>query len=216
MSHLFIHSVNLPSISHNSDDGHSFTSQASTSKQTLAVPEGFKAPKRSRSQTIPKIDTTHSLPSSPVTCSFPQRPAFRRAATTSAPSAASSTGTAESSRFDDLHYAQTHFSRSTLLVYQESESTVAGCVAAADQDEDIRELLAASSDEESSLAPSTPGVESAKIPPRLSSVPLSRAKQSMESEKTSITLIEPITLLSPPTPKGQNSPSRRNGLVSSP
>ena len=106
--------------------------------------------------------------------------------------------TTESSRFDQLHYSQTHFSRSTLLVYPDSEATqrASGQVAA---EEDIRELLLASSDEESSAPPSTPGIDSSRIPPRGSSVLVVRAaKQSMDSDKSALSLPEPIHLLAPP------------------
>lgn len=212
MSHLSILSAPLPSITRTSEDDAYFTSQASSSKQSLTVPEHFLRPSRSRSNSIihPKQCGANSLPASPVTSSFPQRPGFRRALTSSA---ATSVSTAESTRFDDLHYSQTHFSRSTLLVYPDSESTVQAGVET-EAEEDIRELLLASSDEESSAPPSTPGFDSARIPPRGSSVSLVRNQQSMESEKSTLSLPEPITLLAPPA--AQNSQLRRNGLVSIP
>ncbi|SPO31012.1 uncharacterized protein UTRI_05351_B [Ustilago trichophora] len=207
MSHISILSAPLPSITRTSEDDAYFTSQASSSKQSLTVPESFLRPSRSRSNSIhPKQNATSSLPGSPVASSFPQRPAFRRAVTSSA---ATSVSTAESTRFDDLHYSQTHFSRSTLIVYPDSETTVQAC-SGPEPEEDIRELLLASSDEESSAPPSTPGFDSARIPPRGSSASFIRNKQSMESEKSTLSLPEPITLLAPPA--AQNSPLRRNGL----
>lgn len=144
----------------------------------------------------------NSLPGSPVSTSFPQRPAFRRALTSTAASSVSS----EQSRFDDLHYSQTHFSRSTLLVYPDSEATLQP--SGEEQEGDIRELLA-SSDEESSLPPSTPGFETTKIPPRGSSVSLT-TKQSMESDKSVYS--ESIVLA--PAPK--KSQDKLSGLVSIP
>ncbi|SPO30734.1 uncharacterized protein UTRI_05351 [Ustilago trichophora] len=207
MSHISNLSAPLPSITRTSEDDVYFTSQASSSKQSLTVPESFLRPSGSRSNSIhPKQSAANSLPGSPVASSFPQRPAFRRALTSSA---ATSVSTAESTRFDDLHYAQTHFSRSTLLVYPDSETTVQAC-AGSEPEEDIRELLLASSDEESSAPPSTPGFDSARIPPRGSSASIVRNKQSMESEKSTLSLPEPITLLAPPVT--QNSQLRRNGL----
>uniref|UniRef100_V5EYF6 Uncharacterized protein n=1 Tax=Kalmanozyma brasiliensis (strain GHG001) TaxID=1365824 RepID=V5EYF6_KALBG len=206
MSHLSILSAPLPSTSRHSEDDAYFTSaQASSSRQTLAVPEGFlrASPSRSRSNSIhPKQGGIHSLPSSPSTSAFPQRPGFRRAATSAAVSTISSS---DSSRFDELHYSQTHFSRSTLLVYPDSETATASGVVAAE--EDIRELLLASSDEESSAPPSTPGIDSSRIPPRGSSSSIVNApKKSMDSV---VSLPDPITLSAPPA----KVEAKRSGYV---
>lgn len=194
MSHLSILSAPLPSTFRTSEDDAYFTSaQASSSRQTLAVPEGFlrASPSRSRSNSVhPNQCGVSSLPSSPATSAFPQRPNFRRAATSAAVSTVSST---ESSRFDELHYSQTHFSRSTLLIYPDSEAAAASGANVAE--EDIRELLLASSDEESSAPPSTPGIDSSRIPPRGSSSIVNAPKQSMDSV---VSLPDPITLSAPP------------------
>ncbi|CBQ68951.1 conserved hypothetical protein [Sporisorium reilianum SRZ2] len=206
MSHLSILSAPLPDLTHTTkDDIFLASSHASTSRHTLAVPDSFVRPSRLRSDSIhPTQSGAISLPGSPCSSSFPQRPGFRRAAT----SAAVSTISTAESRFDELHYSQTHFSRSTLLVYPESESTVRAVSGEVGAEEDIRELLLASSDEESSAPPSTPGIDSSRIPPRGSSVSLARAKQSMDSEKSALLLPEPITLLAPPATQNHE---RRTG-----
>ena len=211
MSHISILSLPLPSITRRSEDNATYFQQASSSKQSLTVPLDSRL-LRSSSNTNHPIDIKHtspvawaiSLPASPISSGFPTRPAFRRAYTSTAASSISNSG--ESSRFDDLHYSQTHFSRSTLLVYPDSRSTYQAeceCVVG-ETGEDIRELLA-SSDEESSAPHSTPAFDGAKIPPRGSSQ-LTRNKVSMESEKSTLSLPEPITILSPPGAK-------RNGYV---
>ncbi|SPO47595.1 uncharacterized protein PSANT_05283 [Moesziomyces antarcticus] len=200
MSHISILSAPLPSAIRTSTDDAYFHSQPGSSKQSLTVPESFLRPSRSRSNSIhPHQYGVNSLPGSPVSTTFPQRPAFRRALTSTAASSVSS----EQSRFDDLHYSQTHFSRSTLLVYPDSEATLQP--SGEEQDGDIRELLA-SSDEESSLPPSTPGFETTKIPPRGSSVSLT-TKQSMESDKSVYS--ESIVLA--PAPK--QSQDKLSGLL---
>ncbi|KAI3483157.1 hypothetical protein L1887_53937 [Cichorium endivia] len=139
MSHISILSAPLPSAIRTSTDDAYFHSQPGSSKQSLTVPESFLRPSRSRSNSIhPHQYGVNSLPGSPVSTSFPQRPAFRRALTSTAASSVSS----EQSRFDDLHYSQTHFSRSTLLVYPDSEATLQP--SGEEQEGDIRELLASS------------------------------------------------------------------------
>ena len=206
MSHISVLSAPLPTLTRKSEDDAYFSSKAFSSKLSLAVPDSFQRPSSSRtlSSVYPKECGVSSLPASPVASTFPQRPGFRRAATSTAVPCA---GTAEATRFDELHYSQTHFSRSTLLVYAASESTLQATAGPErDDEEDIRELLA-SSDEESSLPPSTPGFDSARIPPRSSSS-LVHNKESMESDKSFSSSIEPITLLSPPS-----APAKRNGLV---
>lgn len=213
MSHISILSAPLPSITRTSEDDAAYF-QPCSSKQSLTVPDSLLLPRQSRSRanSIHRISTKHnpttagttSLPVSPISTCFPQRPGFRRAYTSTAASSVSNSN-GEGSRFDDLHYSQTHFSRSTLLVYPNSEVEREQ---GGEDEEDIRELLIASSDEESSAPPSTPGFESAKIPPRGSSQ-LGRNKQSMESEESTISLPEPITLLAPPSANG----GRRNGYV---
>nr|CDI55026.1 uncharacterized protein BN887_03057 [Melanopsichium pennsylvanicum 4] len=208
MSHLSVASAPFPSITRTSEDDAYFTSQP-----TLTVPESFLRPSRSRSNSVhPKEYGASSLPASPTSTAFPQRPGFHRAATSSA---VTSVSTAESTRFDDLHYSQTHFSRSTLLVYSESESAAVQASSGPGPEEDIRELLLASSDEESSAPPSTPGFDSARIPPRGSSSLRVGNKQSMESEKSTLSLPEPVTLLTQQA-TAQNTQLRRNGLVSVP
>lgn len=216
MSHFSVLSAPLPSIIRTSEHDHEaalIISQDPYNKPTLAVPDSYLQASHSRLNRIdPKQNAIKSLPVSPVNSSFPERPAFRRAATSTA---ASSVGTSESTRFDDLHYSQTHFSRSTFLVYPHSESRA--CEGAGTE-EDIRELLiASSSDEESSSSPSTPGFEHTKIPPRGSSVSLVHNKRSLDSKKPTFSLPKPITLLAPPAATRQDSsPSRHNGLVSIP
>ncbi|SYW80467.1 uncharacterized protein UBRO2_03735 [Ustilago bromivora] len=170
MSHISILSLPLPSITRTSEDNATYFQQASSSKQSLTVPLDSRL-LRSSSNTNHPIDTKHtspvawtiSLPASPISSGFPTRPAFRGTYTSIAASSISNSG--ESSRFDDLHYSQTHFSRSTLLVYPDSGSTYQAeceCVVG-ETGEDIRELLA-SSDEESSAPHSTPAFDGAKIP----------------------------------------------------
>ncbi|SNX87112.1 uncharacterized protein MEPE_05822 [Melanopsichium pennsylvanicum] len=207
MSHLSVASAPFPSITRTSEDDAYFTSQP-----TLTVPESFLRPSRSRSNSVhPKEYGASSLPASPTSTAFPQRPGFHRAATSSA---VTSVSTAESTRFDDLHYSQTHFSRSTLLVYSESESAAVQASSGPGPEEDIRELLLASSDEESSAPPSTPGFDSARIPPRGSSSLRVGNKQSMESEKSTLSLPEPVTLLTQQA-TAQNTQLRRNGSSAS-
>lgn len=209
MSHLSVLSAPLLSSTHRSEDDAYFTTQAcASSNSTLAVPNNFLKPTRSRSNSfLPKLGGVSSLPGSPVTSSFPQRPGFRRAATSAAVSTVSSS--TDSTRFDELHYSQTHFSRSTLLVYPGCETSTQIEGSRVEAEEDIRELLLASSDEESSAPPSTPGINSSRIPPRGSSVLVSQPKQSMESEKSTLSLPEPITLLAAPT--SQVHENRRTG-----
>ncbi|GAC94888.1 hypothetical protein PHSY_002461 [Pseudozyma hubeiensis SY62] len=201
MSHLSVLSAPLSKPTRRSEDDAYFTTQAcSSSNSTLAIPNNFLKPSRSRSNSfLPKLGGVSSLPASPIASCFPQRPGFRRAATSAAVSTVSTC--ADSTRFDELHYSQTHFSRSTLLVYPGPESNTQIDGSRAEAEEDIRELLLASSDEESSAPPSTPGIDSSRIPPRGSSVLVSHPKQSMESEKSTLSLPEPITLLAAPTPQ---------------
>ncbi|TKY88854.1 hypothetical protein EX895_002095 [Sporisorium graminicola] len=207
MSHLSILSAPLPDLTRTCKGDTVFaSSRASSSKHTLTVPDSFLRPSRSHSSSIyPSSSGASSLPGSPSSLSFPRRPGFRRAATSTA---VTSINTAESTRFDGLHYSQTHFSRSTLLVYSDSEA-VARAATGGEQaaEEDIRELLLASSDEESSTPPSTPGIDTARIPPRGSSVSLARAKQSMDSDKSVLSLPERITLLAPPATTQEMSQS---------
>ncbi|PWY98145.1 hypothetical protein BCV70DRAFT_41559 [Testicularia cyperi] len=190
MSHLSILSIVGPTSTHSGDSGYYTHNLASTShsKLPLELPDAFLAPTRSRSNsTRPSEDGVKSLPSSPINSGFPQRPVFRRSATSSVTStgqSAFSTASDTSTKYDGMHYAQTHFSRSTLLVYPNSEHP--RCIVVPppqEKDEDIQELLAASSDEELSQPPSTPGLD-ARIPKRLSSVSILRNKQSMESDKS--------------------------------
>ena len=181
MSHLSVLSAHSPTTSTSGDSGYYSAQPSSPVKASLELPDGFRGPARARSRSAsirPNEDGVQSLPASPVQSSFPQRPVFRRSATSSVTTAS------EAAKYDAMHYAQTHFSRSTLLVYPTAEH-IPRIVIPQEKDEDIQELLLASSDEELSQPPSTPGLE-ARIPPRGSSASaVLNKKQSMESDKTS-------------------------------
>lgn len=202
MSHLAVLTPSFTSTDSPSHLDHTAPVCSPVSSKFSLIPEGFSCSRSTGA--VEATDGVQSLPASPVTSAFPQRPVFRRSATSSASAFVSTSQ--EASRYGGMHYAQTHFSRSTLLVQPESESLQQVVKPAQQSDEDIQELLLSNTDEdESSQPPSTPGLE-ARIPPRGSSATsFLSSKESVESDNSSLPPAQASELVVPQAPSKRHS-----------
>lgn len=207
MSHLAVLTPSIPSTGSSSYlvDNTQLLCSPPSSKFPLTLPDGFSRPLSN--STRDNNEGVQSLPASPVSSAFPQRPGFKRSATSSASVFVSTSQ--EGSRYGAMHYAQTHFSRSTLLVHPNSEHLQQIVTSPQEHDEDIQELLLTNTDEdELSQPPSTPGLE-ARIPPRGSSATSCAlsSKESVESDKVSDSSYpaQVSELVAPQTPSKRHS-----------